>query len=148
MSELVPTQDAALLVHPATGEVLEATPENAALLLKRLREFRSALNDAVRACEGVLVEHSAVAGTKTLHLGQVTAKITGGPEVLWDVEELRAGLRDAGLPEDRLGELVRETVEYKVNASVARQIASANPEYARVVEAAKQTVEKPWRVSV
>ena len=57
-------------------------------------------------------------------------------------------LRDLGLPEERYGELVVATVTYKVNASVAKQIAGANPEYAKVIDRARSRPDTTPRVYV
>ena len=103
--------------------------------------------DVVKDCEAVLLDESRRQGTKTLHLPAGTATISGGTELVWDFDTLEQ-LREIGLPEQRYRELVVETVSYKVDARVAKQLAAANPEYARIIEAAQSTVEKSWRVSV
>lgn len=147
MSELVvqmPTE----LLNPATGEVLPATPENAAVVLARVRDMRYRLLDAVKACEAVLIEESRRQGTKTLTISGLTASISGGSTVTWDVELLEKGLRAVGCPEERIADLVTETIEYKVNNTVARQLAAANPIYAEAIEAAKTRAESPVRVYV
>lgn len=136
------------LLNPASGETLPATPENAAAVLAVLRDLRYRLSDAIRACESVLADESARQGTKTLHVGGFTASVSGGSELVWDIEALRVGLAKAGCPEERIDALIVATTEYKVNQSVARQLAAANPQYAAAVEAAKGRVEKPVRVSV
>lgn len=125
------------LVDLRSGELLPATPENAAMLIVRMREFRSLLMDGIKECERILIDESTRVGSKTLRVGGHVAEIAGGSEVVWDVEALRAGLRKAGCPDERLAELITETVEYRVNNTVARQLASANPKYANVIEGAK-----------
>lgn len=147
MSENLPAVVSSLL-NPASGELLPATPENAALVLAALRDLRQRINDAVADCQDVLVAESQRVGTKTLHIGGLVATVTGGSETLWDVERLREGLRSAGCPEERLDALITAHVEYKVNQSVARQLSSANPKYATAIEVAKTRVEKSLRVSV
>ncbi len=137
----------AALLDVRTGELLEATPENAAELLVAARQFRSQITDSIKACEWVLREESQRRGSKTLHLPAGTMVVSGGQELAWDIEVLDE-LRAAGLPEDRFNELVVATVSYRVNAAVAKQLAGANPEYARVIEAAKSYTPKPWRISV
>lgn len=136
------------IVNPASGEILPATPDNAVEALASLRELRYRIGDAIRGCEAILADESARVGSKTLHIGGYTASVSGGSELVWDVEQLRAGLAAAECPEGRIDELIVATVEYRVNQSVARQLASANPKYAAVIEAAKSRVVKPTRVSV
>ena len=97
----------------------------------------------------VLVEESRRLGTKTLHLAQGTAIVSGGPasELAWDVGEL-VRLLALGLPAGRYEELVETIVTYKVNAAAAKQLEAANPEYANVISKARSRVDKSWRVSV
>jgi hypothetical protein len=87
-------------------------------------------------------------GTKTLHLDGLTAVVSGGEKVEYDVEKLADLLREEGLPEHRLAELIVIQVSYRVNQAVARSVAAANPRYALALEACKQIVPAPWRVSV
>lgn len=136
------------LLDLRTGEQLEPTPENAAALLARLRhEYKPDIQTAIHACEAVLIECARTMGTKTLDFGHVKAMVYGGSTPDWDLEEL-AKLRDVGLPEERWNELVTETVSYKVNAAVAKQIAGANSAYAEVIARARRDVETPMRVKV
>jgi hypothetical protein len=131
-----------------TGELLPATPENAAVVLDDLRRLRQLINEASALCRDILAEESRRQGTKTLHLGELTAEVHGGSEVVWDIETLEAELLKAGCPQERMDALISETVEYKVNNTVARQLAAANPDYASAIEAAKERVPAPIRVSV
>lgn len=137
----------AALLDVRSGELVEATPDKAAELLVVARQLKSQINDSVKACEYVLREESQRQGTKTLHLPNATAVISGGSELAWDIDVLNE-LRAAGLPEDRFNELVVATVTYRVNAAVAKQLEAANDAYAEIVGRARGTVEKPWRVSI
>lgn len=137
----------AALLDVRTGELVEATPDKAAELLVAMRQFKAQILDAVKACEYVLLEESQRQGTKTLRLQNVAAVVSGGSELDWDLDVL-GELRAAGLPEERFNELVVATVTYRVNAAVAKQLAAANPIYASVIERARGTVERPWRVSI
>jgi hypothetical protein len=135
------------LLDVRTGELVEATPEKAAELLVAARDMRGRLMDLVKDCEAVLLDESRKQGTKTLHLGSETATITGGQELIWNLDILLQ-LRDRGLPEDRYNELVVATVTYKVNAAVAKQLEAANPLYAEVIGMARSYEPKPYRVVV
>lgn len=146
MSELAVQEE--LLLDPRTGELHPVTPVAAITLLHELREYKTKVLAAIRLCEEALIGESARVGTKTLRIGALTAEITGGMETVWDVEELRRGLADAGLPEERVTDLIRATVEYRVDGRVAKQIAGANEEYAAVLERCRRLVDKPMRVSV
>ncbi len=135
------------LVDVRSGEVLPATPENAAELLIAVRDLRSCMLGLVRDCEAVLLDESRKLGTKTLHLPAGKATISGGAELAWDVSTL-ARLLALGLPDERYNELVKTTVSYKVNAAVAHQLEAANADYAAVIDEARSYEEKPWRVSI
>lgn len=133
---------------PFTGELVPlAEPLAVAKALEDLREYQRGLSSLRAVLEEALVAESRRRGTKTLHLGQTTAVITGGRGIEWDMEEL-AKLRDAGLPEERFSELVKTEISYKVDARVANQLSSANEEYAAIIGRARAEVEKPWRVRI
>lgn len=147
--EAEPIELARVLVVPGIGEVVRL--DNAPAVARALAAVKTLLGQAATAkrdLEDALAWHSTRAGTKTLRYGTVEAVVKSNNETEWDIERLRDELRAAGLPEERLGELIRETVEYKVNAAVARQVAGANPEYARIIEGCKTVLEKRPSVTV
>ena len=135
------------LLDVRTGELVPATPQNAAELLHAARELRAKMMGLVKDCEAVLLDESRRQGTKTLHLEHGTAEITGGTALEWDLGTL-LDLKDLGLPDDRYDQLVVATTTYKVDARVAKQLEAANPEYAEVIGRARNYVEKPWRVTL
>jgi hypothetical protein len=145
--EAVETPSTALVV-PGTGEVVDlANPDEAALayvLLDELgRKVRMAQIDVRRA----LAAHAEQYGGNTMRLPSAEVKITHPEEIAWDLEVLRE-LRDAGLPDARWYELVTTTVDTKVSATVAKQIARANPEYAGIIALAETRTAKNPSVSV
>lgn len=135
------------LLDVRTGELVQATPAKATELIVAAREMRGRLLGLVKDCEAVLLDESRKQGTKTLHYPEGKAEITGGQELIWNLDILLQ-LRDRGLPEDRYNELVVATVTYKVNAAVAKQLEGANPAYAEVIGMARSYEPKPFRVSV
>lgn len=137
------------IVLPDTGEIIPVADAGAlAQALAGVRERIGYLHEARRELEHGLVYHARQQGTKTMHLGATDVKVSGGKETEWDVTVLLE-LLEVGLPPERYADLVTETVAYKVNAAVAKQIeASGNPAYARIIEAARREVERPWRVAV
>lgn len=148
MSELVPIHDQDdVLVRVDTGELISLRDASqVAEYLRDLRQHIGQLHRIRALLEDLLVEESERQGAKTLHLGGVTATVSGGTETVWDVEELRNLLR-VGLPPERWTDLVTTKVEEVVNARVAKQIASANPDYAKIIDGAKRTASKRYRVS-
>lgn len=136
------------LLDVETGELLPATVDNAAVVLRAARTMKGRLNDVIAATTSFLLHESQVRGTKTLEAGREKIVLTGGPSVDYDPTDLMEALREAGCPEERIGEAVVEEITYKVNRSVLRQLAGANPDYKSAIEASELTVEKPWRAAV
>lgn len=136
------------ILQPLTGELVPADDLAAvAAALDALREHKRQVDVAIAAFTEAAVAISRAQGTKTLRAGATTVRVGSDTKIQWDVTEL-AKLRKAGLPEDRYNELVTEQVEYKVNGSVARQIAGSNPAYAKIIERAKVRVPTRQSASV
>lgn len=136
-------------VIPLTGEVVDLRePAQVALALATVRDAKAQL-DRVRAdLEALLVAESQRQGTKTLRFGEVEAVVSGGEAVEFDPEQLGAMLTEAGLPAERLNELVRATVTYRVDQRIAKQLASANETYAQIIESCRTTRPAAWRVAI
>lgn len=137
-----------LLLNVGTGELLPATVENALTVLEVAREIEANLRAVKQAATLFLVEESQRQGTKTFHTPGGKLELSGGPSVEYDAADLMEALREAGCPEGRISAAVEETVTYKVNRSVLRQLVGANEDYAAAAELAERNVEKPWRASV
>ncbi len=141
--------DTPQIVVPLTGQIVDLTrPVEVAGALNDVRDVKRQLDELRALLEGVLRLEAQKQGTKTLHLGSLDAVVSGGTRSEYDAELLAELLRDAGLPEDRISEAIAETVSYKVNQLVLKQLAAANPDYQAAIELAKTTVETPWRVTV
>lgn len=138
----------ATLLDPLSGELIPTSDlPKVAQALANLREYKGRVQDAIRAAEVILLEESEIQGAKTLRYGRVVVEVSGGSELLWDVEVLDE-LLDLGLPEERFAELVKTTVERKVDARVAKQIEASNEAYAGVIDRARSRVERPRRARV
>jgi maltooligosyltrehalose synthase len=148
MTELAVPTSGSLLLNVATGELLPATVENAATVLEVAREIEANLRAVKAAATAWLVEEAMRQGTKTFHVGQKKIELTGGNVVEYDADDLVEALRAAGCPEARIAEAVEETVSYKVNRSVLRQLVGANPAYKAAAESTQHVVNKPIRASV
>ena len=138
------------LVLPGTGQVVNPNNEvECVQALVAVRDFEQQIREAKSALTAAVVERARVMGTKTIHLPNGSrAEIKGGQEVVYDAQQLETELRALGMPEDRIRQIVREEVTYKVNAQEAKRAAAANPEYAAVVESNSQIVEKPHYLTV
>lgn len=148
MSDLLPAiPERAIL--PVTGEVIDLNDAAAcARALADVRAFENDFRQVKALLSDALVALSQREGTKTLHTagGKVTVK--GGSETTYDGEMLEVELRQAGMSEERIREIVVETVTYSVRASEAKRAAAANPAYAAAVERARTTRPKAPSVSV
>lgn len=136
------------LVNVATGEMLPATTDNIPVVVQAARDMKRRIDDVIRAATEVLREEAAIRGTKTFHTKHGTVELSGGPTVEYDPVDLAEALREAGCPEDRVGEAVEETISYRVNRSVLRQLVGANPAYREAAVRAEREVENAWRCSV
>lgn len=150
MSELERTYAVvpAEIMDPTTGELVSTSDiDGIGQTISNLRQAENQLRDFRRNVEQIVVAEAERQGTKTLHVQGRDLELRGGRTLEWDIEILQE-LQALGLPEDRYGELVQTRVEYKVNASVAKQIEAANDEYAEVIRRARSYVEKPVYVTV
>lgn len=136
------------LVNPITGELVPYGDVPAlAEAVRVVKERRDHLNDVIAAFNHAIIQESTRQGTRTLNIGRTTVKVSADHETEWDIELLQEGLLAAGIPQERLEELVVAKVEYKVNGTVARQLSGANPEYKTAIEAAKGRVPKKQYVT-
>jgi len=137
------------LVVPLSGELVDLRdPDHVAKALDTVRDMKHQLDGTRAVLEQVLRLESVRQGTKTLHLETCTAEITGGETVHYDGEQLAYLLEKAGMPTDRVNEIVQAVVTYKVNAAKAKAAAGANPVYAHAVDRTRTTKPVPWRVTI
>jgi hypothetical protein len=137
------------LVVPGIGQIVSLdAPKEVAVALDSIRDLEYQLRIAKQDLTRALVHASEQAGSKTLRYGNVEAVIKGGTATVYDAEEIRSGLLAAGMSEERVAEIVVETVSSKVSANEAKRAASANPKYAEVIDAHKTVVEMAPSVSI
>lgn len=136
------------LISPLTGEVIDtANPADLAGFVHETMGYVRAAYQAMEVAKRLLACEAARQGTGTLHLGETAVTITP-PPWQWDVPELADGLRAAGCPEATVNEVIRETVEHKVDAKRADRLARANPAYRVVVERCRQRKDAAPTVTV
>jgi hypothetical protein len=130
------------LMVPGIGEIVPLDdPQKVALALDAVRDLERELRLVKNELTNAIVYASQIAGTKTLHLEGVKATIKGGSSVVYDAVEIEKGLREVGMPEERIREIIKETVTYSVDGVRAKQAAGANPVYAEIIERGKTVVE-------
>lgn len=136
-----------ILLDPQTGQALEVNPENAAVVLHRIKDLYALIRDAKEMATHVLLDEMRRQGLKTMNVGGLKVEQRTSKEIHWNLELLEE-LRKAGLPEERYNDLVRETVSYHVNANEAKRIAAANDTYRSIIEAARTDHERTPTISV
>lgn len=149
-TELVVVEEVELL-DVRSGEVLPATVENAHHVLEAARDMKDTCQRVIRATTDWLVEESGRLGTKTFATpGGGKVALSGGPTTKIDGQLLEQLLGEAGCPEERIRDCVTrvETIDYKVNGSVVRQLAASNPDYKAAIDLASHTEEKSWSASL
>jgi len=128
-------------IVPYSGEIVNLDDPQACLkLLVEIRELEEKLRELKDDLTDALKYEFTRQGKKTLEMQGIKATLGADSEIVWDVGILDE-LRSAGLPEERMDELVTAEVGYRVNANVAKQLAM-NPLYAEVIERAKSRVPK------
>lgn len=139
-----------LVVLPTTGEIISLDdPAACCQALEDIRDLEHRLKTLKTMLTEAVAAESARVGSKTLTLpGGLTATVRSGEKVVWDAQALEADLRALGMPEERIREIVVEEVSYTVQAVEAKRAASANPDYAAAVEAARSTLEGRPSVSI
>lgn len=134
-------------VVPYSGEIVNFDDPDACLkLLVEIRELEGKLRDLKDDLTDALKREFSVRGKQTLEMNGIKASLSADSEIVWDVGVLYE-LREQGLPEDRMTELITEEITYKINGNVAKQLAAANPTYAEVIERAKSRAPKKQYVS-
>ena len=128
-----------------SGEVLPATPENAFHVLTQIAEAEAKLRTLKAAITDYVRDESERLGTKTINVPGGKLVLEGGPEQQVEGHELRQLLAEAGMPEERIAEVVTEEVTYKVNRRILNQMTASNGDYKAAAELVTSEVEKPYR---
>jgi hypothetical protein len=136
------------LAIPGTGELVRLEDAiSCAQALDALRKHEQDVREAKTILQRAIFEVAKQRGVRSITLPDGRrADVKGDIEIVYDAEAIERGLREAGMPEDRISEIIEETVSYRVRVVEAKKAAAANPEYAAVIEAGKNEV--PTRPSV
>lgn len=144
LEHIVPAE----LLNPMTGELVNVHDlPRLAEVIEALREHRQQVNDTMAAFTEAVAAESRRQGTRTLAAGDWVLELSADSAIEWDVPALFA-LENAGLPRERMNELVRSEITYKVDGRVARQLAGASPAYKAIIEAATVRVPRRQYVTV
>jgi transposase len=131
------------IVRLDTGEVIDPRnlPDLAGYLAELRRLKREELDPRIRQVTAAAVELAREYGKQTLEAGGVKLRVKRKIERHWNVPVLRHGLQKAGVPEERLAQLIRKRTVYDVSWQVARELSAANPAYKAVIEDAMREEE-------
>lgn len=120
-----------------------------AVLLDDIRTLEAQLATAKSRLTAAIVARASVDGETSYDLpGRMRATITSGRRSTVAAEVLEAKLREAGMPENRISEIVQEEVTYKVDLRAAKKAGTANPAYAQALEAATTVHESQPSVTI
>jgi hypothetical protein len=147
----IEVRESEALVVPGTGTVVNLNePREVGVAIQDIQGLERALAEAKRTLKAALVRYWSMAGArKTFAIGGSNrAVISGGPEKMYDAEAIRDELLAAGMPDERVSQIVVETVSYQVKAIEAKAAAAANEEYAAIIERNTTTIEKPYDVAI
>lgn len=135
---------------PGTGAIVDLSDGVAAAqALDDLREFEKLIYEAKQALTRAIAAHAEGIGMLTFELPDGRkAEVTLRPEIVYEAEVIEQRLREAGMPEERIREIVKEEVTYKVVAKEAKKAAAANYEYASIIEDAKTEVPRNPSVTI
>ena len=139
------------LVLRATGEIVDlADEQQCANALRALRDLKDEIDGGIRVLSGALAEAAERHATKTLHLPSATVVVKGGSQTLYDADAIERDLLDAGMPDYRVAQIVKEevTVTRRVVGAEAQKAARMNDTYREIIERHSTIVERPAQVTV
>jgi hypothetical protein len=134
------------LVVPGSGEVVSLdNAQDCAATITYLRDLETDIKAAKRELTDALVSYKERIGKPTFEVGLYKITVSADSGTTYDAEAIEQGLRELGMPEERIREIVVEEITYKVNPVEAKRAAKANPAYAKVIEAASTPyVKSPY----
>jgi hypothetical protein len=151
MSGELEVRESETLVVPGTSEVVDLSdPVAAAMALDALREFENAvLAPAKRLLTDAVLSHYRLTGERTLELpNRLKAEVKAGTRTIVDPDLLETRLREAGMPDERIEQLITTTQERKVDLRKAKSAATANEAYKTALEAASTTYQETPSVTI
>ena len=133
-----------------TGQIVDLTdPASCAEALAVVREIESQMKEVRGAIVDFFAAERERRGVDEIELpnGDVV-KVKRNYEIQWDAEQLEEDLRAAGMPEERIREIIVEEVTHTVKAVEANKSAKRNADYAEAIQRARSETEKRPTVSL
>jgi len=152
MGDLVPAGDGPIgeVALPGTHEVVNLEDGHAvARALDGIRQHERDVIDAKRLLTRALVAYKQHIGARTFELEDGRkVEVDTGSEFSYDAEAIEAELREAGMPEDRISQIIREEVTHRVVAAEAKKAAAASDVYREIIERNRTETEKSPSVTI
>lgn len=151
MTELEPfSESGESVVLPGTGTVVDLSdPVAATGALEDLRQLESLVKEAKGIVTRSIVWHGRHTGGLTFELPDGRkVEISDRPKIEYDAEAIEEELREAGMPEESIARIVKETLVKTVVAVEAKKAARANPDYAAIIERNKTEVPSNPSISI
>jgi hypothetical protein len=144
------TDESTALVLRHSGEVVDPNDEKQlAKAIQSVQTLKARLAEADRDLRAAFAARAAHLGQRTLQIpGVGRLEVKNASDTTYDVERLEEGLREAGMPEDRIEQMFKTVVTRQAVAAELKRAASANPKYAEVIEACKTVTERTPSVSI
>jgi hypothetical protein len=138
------------LVVPGVGEIVDLSDVPAVVsALEALRDYESLIRETKSTLTRAVVEHATEHGVRSVELPNGDrAEISAPTENVYDPYILIEKLREAGMPETRIGEIIEETVTHRVRAGEAKKAAKANPAYAEALEESRTEQPRTQYVTI
>lgn len=120
-----------------------------AVLLDDIRTLEAQLATAKARLTAAIVHRASVDGETRYDLpGRMRAEVRSGKRSTVAADVLETKLRDAGMPEERISEIVQETVTHSVDLKAAKKAAGVNPAYAQALADATTVHESQPSVTI
>jgi len=150
VSEDIEIRESEEIALPHSGELIDlADTSRCIVALDELRRMETQIAETKRLLSAAIAAEFRRQGTRSMKIrGGRRAEVKGGVEKAYDAEGLERDLRAAGMPEERLREIVTETMTYSVVAKEAKRAAAANEDYARAVERNTTEIQRPISVTI
>lgn len=136
---------------PHTGEIIDLSdPVAVAKAYRVVLDLEAKLKAAKGTLASALVAQKTILGTGTMRFEGLSGpvQVKTGTDTVYDPVAIKRELLAAGMPRERVAEIVVETVDYKVVAVEAKKAAASNPVYREIIERNRQEFPKRPTVTV
>jgi hypothetical protein len=131
------------------GEIDLSDAVACAVLLDDVRQLEAQLGNAKMRLTAAIIEQAKIDGVTSYDLPKrLKAEVRSGSRKSIAGDVLEAKLREAGMSDKRIAEIVTEVVSYKVDAREAKKAAGVNEAYAKALNEASTWHEAQPSVTI